>query len=467
MTPFFRISVQVMCLLIMALLQLNAQNTIIGTFPPLAGQDVRLEGFLGFDTYVIDETAVNARGEFTLSWSEVDEGMGLLMTGEDRPFIVVLSDDTLRIKGEILADAQSIEILEGEENLLFERYATEHPRREQALSAWVYLERIYTLDSLFAVHDEPRNAINNEKQRIHDQDNSFLANIPHDRYVHWYLPKRKLVSSVSTIAQYRTGEIPDAMAAFRRLDYTDPRLYKSGLLRDAIDSHVWLIENSGRPLDSVFIELNISIDHIINNLAQDEQRLSEITGYLFELLEQRSLFGSSEYLAIRLLTESTCTLDANLANQMEQYRKMKKGNIAPDFSFPQHARIPSHVQARSLKEIPSEYKVVIFAAGWCAHCRQEVPAIASVYDKWKQHGVEVILVSLDETVEEFESFTGGFPFISISDFRKWDSPIALDYHIFATPTIYLLNKDLEILLRPHSAGQMDAWVDWFLVQGNR
>jgi len=77
--------------------------------------------------------------------------------------------------------------------------------------------------------------------------------------------------------------------------------------------------------------------------------------------------------------------------------------------------------------------------------------------KWKQHGVEVILVSLDETVQEFESFASGFPFISVTDFQKWDSPIVKNYHIFATPTMYLLNKDLEIILRPNSVQQMDSW----------
>jgi hypothetical protein len=45
--------------------------------------------------------------------------------------------------------------------------------------------------------------------------------------VSWFLPTRKLVSSVSAVAQYRTEEIPATFAAFRNLDYSDQRLYKS------------------------------------------------------------------------------------------------------------------------------------------------------------------------------------------------------------------------------------------------
>jgi hypothetical protein len=129
----------------------------------------------------------------------------------------------------------------------------------------------------------------------------FWQALDPDTYVSWFLPVRKLVSSVPTIAQYRTEQIPGAIAAFRKMDYTDNRLWKSGLLRETIEAHFWLIENSGRSLDSVYVEMNISIDHMIENLVTDEKKFNEITGYLFKLLEQRSLFGASEYLALKVL----------------------------------------------------------------------------------------------------------------------------------------------------------------------
>jgi len=103
---------------------------------------------------------------------------------------------------------------------------------------------------------------------------------------------------VSNIAQYRTEEIPAAIATFRKMNYTDPRLYKSGLLKDVIESHFWLIENSGRSLDAVYIEMKVSIDSMTENLASDEKKLNEVTGDLFKYLEKRSLFPASEYLAL-------------------------------------------------------------------------------------------------------------------------------------------------------------------------
>ena len=226
---------------------------------------------------------------------------------------------------EALGYVESIQIIKGKENQWFEQYATEHPRREQALSAWLYLEKMYLQDSLFAVQKDPISAIYSEKKRIKYEDAEFLKSLPNDSYVSWFLPTRKLVSSVSVVAQYRSEELPATIAAFRALDYTDERLYKSGLFKDAIERHFWLIENSGRSLDSVFTEMQVSIDVMMEHLIKDEKKLNEVTDYLFDLLERHSLYKASEYLAIKLLNETSCTLDSDLSKQLETYRAMKKG----------------------------------------------------------------------------------------------------------------------------------------------
>jgi thiol-disulfide isomerase/thioredoxin len=110
---------------------------------------------------------------------------------------------------------------------------------------------------------------------------------------------------------------------------------------------------------------------------------------------------------------------------------------------------------------------VVFGASWCQKCTQELPEIGKLYAKWKAQGVEVVFISLDEDKEQFKSFVSNFPFISICDYQKWNSNIVKDYYVFGTPTLYLLNENREILLRPNSVKQMDAWVDWYLVQGNK
>jgi len=99
--------------------------------------------------------------------------------------------------------------------------------------------------------------------------------------------------------------------------------------------------------------------------------------------------------------------------------------------------------------------------------QQELFAIKKVYNKWKKHSVEMVYVSLDEDWSDFERSSFAYPFISFSNHKDWETPSTKDYHVFATPTMFLLDHKREILLRPHSVRQMDAWVDWELVNDNR
>lgn len=448
-----------------------AQNNITGTFLPLANTQIKLLGYNGFDTYLIDSTQANDKGEFSLSFEKKDCGMGYLLSQNNKSFFVILAkNENLQLSGINFELPKSIKIIQGKQNQLFDQYANEHPRREQCLSAWDYLTKIYKLDTLFSVQNTPKQAIETEKKRIKAEDSLFLAVLPEGSYVSYYLPLRKLVSSVSTIAQYRTEEIPATFGTFRTMDYTDPRLYKSGLLKDAIESHFWLIENSGRSLDSVYIEMQISIDRMLENLLTDETKLNEITEYLFKFLEQRSLFPASEYLAIKLLNEKSCTINNDFAAQLESYRAMKKGNIAPDIVFTADVSAPGYTnenKPKKISEIKSSYKVIVFGASWCPQCPKELQEISKNYAAWKQQGVEVVFVSLDQDKQTFTNFIKPFSFISICDYKKWESKAVKDYHVFATPSIYLLNKEHEIVLKPNSVSQLNSWIDWYLVQGNK
>lgn len=445
-------------------------QTVTGNLSLLANQSIKLEGFNGLKTYPISSSNLDEKGNFKLTYSKADYGVGYLISADEKPLFVILSGEDVEIIGEALSYTETIKITKGQENKWFEQYAKEHPLREQALSAWAYLEKIYTQDALFAVQEHPIKNIQTEKLRIKAEDAAFLAKLPKESYVSWFLPARKLVSSVSTVAQYRPEEIPSSIAAFRALDYTDQRLYKSGLFKDAIESHFWLLENCGKSLDSVFIEMQHSIDAMMINLVIDEKKLNEVTDFLFDLLERHSLFQASEYLALKVLNEVSCTIDNDLAKQLETYRAMKKGNTAPEILFEGDNYAPGYAVnnfPKKLSDLNSSYTVVVFGASWCPKCTEELPEIAKHYSKWKAQGVEVVFVSLDENKEMFKNFTSIFPFISFCDYQKWNSTAAKDYYVFGTPTMYLLDHKRKILLRPNSVSQMDAWVDWNLVQGNK
>ena len=108
----------------------------------LASKEVRLEGFDGLKTYTISNATIDAKGNFQLNYSKSDYGVGYLISADEKALFLILSGENIEIQGEALSYPETIKVVKGQENRWFEQYAKEHPKREQALSAWIYLEKV-------------------------------------------------------------------------------------------------------------------------------------------------------------------------------------------------------------------------------------------------------------------------------------------------------------------------------------
>jgi hypothetical protein len=81
--------------------------------------------------------------------------------------------------------------------------------------------------------------------------------------------------------------------------------------------------------------------------------------------------------------------------------------------------------------------------------------------------VEIVYISLDTDQSVFEEKVKEYPFFAYCDYKKWESTPVSDYYVSGTPTFYLLNKKREIVVRPISIEQIDAWVDMYSAESKR
>jgi thiol-disulfide isomerase/thioredoxin len=439
-------------------------QTLSGAFPSHANQIITLEGAKGLATYTIGSAQADEKGQFSVSYSAEDYGIAFLSGTDKKPLVVILEKDGVKLEGQVLSESTTIRILEGKENRWFEQYTQEQGKREQALSAWAYLQNLYLNDPLFAKQQVPNQAIQTELLRIQREDEAFIASLPTESFVRWFLPIRKLVSSVGAVAQYRTSELPQTIAAFRTMDYADPRFQKSGLFRDVFESQFWLLENSGGTLEENYKKMEGSLDAILKSLEKDELRYNEVVAYVLELLERRSLTQAAEYLALNVLEQDKVALQPRLARQLEGYRAMKIGTQVPEIQFVGDVLLqgkPNPYPTR-LSEVIAPYRLVIVGASWCPACTEEMTQLIPLYGKWNKLGLEAIFVSLDTDPKAFQAYSEGMPFIAFSDYKKWDTQAVQDYYVSSSPSFYLIDQAGKLLLRPQSVKQLDAWVDWKL-----
>jgi len=438
----------------------TAQNAITGNFSSIKGQTIRLMGYRGVDVFAIDSSVVNAQGNFELHYSDANLGMGYLLTSENAPYMVVLEKGKVQLTGQTPADASTIVINNGEQNKIFVKYALAHGKREQALSAWGYLKNLYELDTLFKNEYATKFSINKEIEHLNKVDNDFLQILPPNSFMYWYLPIRKLINDVQAVANSRPQETPTTIKAFRSINYAHPQLFSSGLFSDLLESQFWLIENSGLERTTLIKEINTSVDFILASVNKNEKLYNEFTNYLFQYFEKHSLFASSEYIALKALNQHELKLSMALVNRLETYRKIKVGSIAPKIEFKGDVYVNRELvnNIKSLSDIKSKYKIVIFGGSWCSSCRSEVIQVIPHYETWKKQGIEVVIVSLDTDKKAFEEFATEFPFIFACDYKKWETQAAKDYFVSSSPTIFLLDSDNKIILRPPTIPVLDTWL---------
>lgn len=448
-------------LFVLVVFQTKSQNSIYGNFSSIKGQDIRLMGFRGTEVYSIDSSQVDSQGNFELRYSDACLGMGYLLTKENTPYMVVMEKGKVQLTGLTPVDATSVVINSGEQNKLFVQYALAHGKREQALSAWVYLKNLYESDTLFISHLDAKLSISSEINNLNKADNDFLKTLPSASFMYWYLPIRKLISDVQVVANSRPQEIPTTTKAFRSINYANPQLYASGLFSDLLESQFWLLQNSGLDQSAKIKEMNTSVDFILASVSKNENLYNEFTNYLFQYFEKNSLFDVSAYLALKALNQKEIILNNSLAFKLESYRKMNIGNTAPKIEFKGEVYVYKELvnNIKRLSDIKSKYKLVVFGGSWCPQCKAETMQLIMRYNKWKAKDVAVVMVSLDTDKKALQDFVSDFPYTLVCDYKKWETQAAKDYYVFSSPTIFLLDSKNKIILRPPTVASLDSWLD--------
>lgn len=431
-------------------------QSVSGRFKQLQGQSLSLMGFAGRDTYAIDSFAIDAQGRFHLNYQADDYGMAFLQGPQLKPYFLILGAEPTVLKDTLMGEGLAFNVEKGSANKTLERYQMAQSLHSDAKAAWHRLQDLYQQAAfpLSLTESEGSNFkssltfIDQELEKLEKQEADFLAQLPPESYLAWFLKSRSLFSAA---AQAKPQDAQDLLVLLRNFHYQDPRLYKSGFFNQAIETHLWLIENSSGSLAQVISEMNRSIDHFLAPGQQDDLIYNALLEQLFTYFEKRSLAPCAEYLAQQLEAQQDCDcLKPAVQELLAQAQKLAVGQIAPDILFSPQARFPNQSPVNTLSELTSEQILVVFAASWCGHCMQALPTLKSQYPLLQQKNIEVVLVSLDHSLQEYEQFIQDLPFVSTCDFKAWESTAAVDYQVSSTPSYFLLDAQRRILARPSS-----------------
>ncbi|MDO4160229.1 MAG: TlpA disulfide reductase family protein [Prevotellaceae bacterium] len=101
-------------------------------------------------------------------------------------------------------------------------------------------------------------------------------------------------------------------------------------------------------------------------------------------------------------------------------------------------------QVKAVEEFAKHKITVIdFWASWCGPCRQEMPNLVSLYDKYKDKGLGIIGISLDENRSDWEKAVKSMnmTWVQLSELNGWDNSVARTYGIQAIPFTIIVDQN--------------------------
>ncbi len=145
-------------------------------------------------------------------------------------------------------------------------------------------------------------------------------------------------------------------------------------------------------------------------------------------MKLRSLITSSTFLVGLMLSGSAFAVE--------------KGDQAPDFALPAMSEESSVV---SLQELRGKTVYVDFWASWCAPCLRSMPLINELYGKYKDQGLEVVAINVDDPIEDGQDFLLDTPldYLIAAD---TDNSVLEQYGVIGMPTSFLIDPDGQIRL---------------------
>lgn len=103
----------------------------------------------------------------------------------------------------------------------------------------------------------------------------------------------------------------------------------------------------------------------------------------------------------------------------------------------------------SLYSVKAEYTVLYIWAAGCGHCKKSTPKLKKIYDALKPYGVEVYAVSNELENDDWREFVKkhSLDWINVSDTPERPQAFRTTYDVFATPKVYILDKDKKIIAK--------------------
>ncbi|MBV4357611.1 TlpA family protein disulfide reductase [Pinibacter aurantiacus] len=133
-------------------------------------------------------------------------------------------------------------------------------------------------------------------------------------------------------------------------------------------------------------------------------------------------------------------MKADMEDKMAKANSLKPGMPVPAISYPDNNGV-----MQGLEQYKGKYVLIDFWASWCGPCRQAIPKVKELYEKYKDKGLDIVSVSIDDSKKAWAKAMEeeGMPWKQL---LSPDKNATMKNFLFSgIPTIYLIDKQGKIV----------------------
>ena len=139
----------------------------------------------------------------------------------------------------------------------------------------------------------------------------------------------------------------------------------------------------------------------------------------------------------------------NSAAQKTETAVGKEETTTDSIVFPDFTQTDINGKQVSLHKAISKNVVTLidFWASWCGPCRAEMPNVVRIYNAYKDKGLGIIGISLDEDGEKWKDAVSqmGMEWTQLSDLRGWDNEISSSLGVRSIPFTVLVDSKARVI----------------------
>jgi len=266
---------------------------------------------------------------------------------------------------------------------------------------------------------------------------------------------------------FRSPFVPGEMSHYQRIDtlkqcffnhaaLDDPTLLSAPVYTYKLIDYLSLYKDKNLDVDQQEEQFVEAVDQIMVNVSRDQELRAFVVEFLLEGFELLGMERVQMHLADNYLDEA-CESDVVelVLSRMEAYKKMMLGEQAPDFVL---RDVDGMIHQLSRMDNP--WVLVMFWSSTCEGCRRLMPELHDWYLSENTLDMEVVAISIDTSAANFEYMYELLApqWITAHDPLGWYGKIPSDYKVYATPSLFLLDRQRNIVTKPSSFRQFQRAV---------